>query len=341
MCHLYGKVKSYSPLLKYGLETVEHHIPAAITKLGNPVIDGLDVRLDHIRETASNVFSPVQKTYAGLKGKATEKASKVLVPVKETYKSLDADQDGKVSLADVKTSAATKTTELVSRTNAKWKDLRGEMTKKTTERLEKGLGKVCEFSATRGKEIIHVDLIQYCREVIDGASTTVSHKLHDASDVVKPLYEPAYYSICNGVLKLNEARHQLQEAVTSLPSQTLEQAKAARDNLRLRLRAALQAARELSTSGVSFVHTKYGAATEAASKIPKEMISHLPLSAQKSVDFLLASPELFARIKEKADVDTSKRTLDNISNLLGAMKEVLLARPGEDDLATRGEPKAT
>jgi hypothetical protein len=343
---LYDQVKRFSPLLRYGLETVENHIPTAVVNLKDPVIDGLDHRIEQVRETANKklispvhdrIISPVQE--------------RVIHPVQEKILTLDADQDGKVSLGDVKTSVSTKTTEIVTKTTEKWKDLRGDLTKKATERLERGLGKVCEFSATRGKEILHVDLIQYSREVIDGASATVSRKFQDASATVKPYYEPIYQNVAKSVLKASEAMTQLHEAMATMSTEKLEQAKAARANLRQKLRNAIQAARELSASGVDFVHTKYGGAKgvvsdgygkakDVATHLPGQVISHLPEPAQKSVNFILSSPQLFHRIKHKADLDTSKRTLDNINSLMTAVKDVFLEGAHADLSGDEAEEEA-
>jgi len=256
-------------------------------------------------------------------------------------------------VGDVKTSVTNKTTEIVTKTTEKWKDLRGDLTKKAAERIESGLGKVREFSATRGKEIMHIDLIQYSREVIDGASASVSQKFHDASATIKPLYEPIHQKIASSVLKANEAMVQLQEAVVTMSTEKMEQVKLARANLKLKLKAAIDAARELSASSVSFVQTKYGVAKGksiefvsnkygeakgAISHMPEQIVSHMPTTAQKSVDFILSSPQLFARIKDKADIDTSKRTLDNLNNLMGAVKDVIFE--AREEMEDEGEVEA-
>jgi len=306
---VYDRVKNFSPLLRYGFETVENHIPTSVANLKDPVIDGLDTKIDDLKD----------------------RAHKMMCPVQEKLKALDSDHDGKVSLADVKTSVSTKTAEIVTRTSEKWKDLRGDLTKKAAERIEKGLGKVCEFSATRGKEIIHIDLIQYSREVIDGASATVSKTFHDANATVKPYYEPVFQNVARSVLKVHEAMGQLQEAVVSLSHEKMEQARVARANLRLKLAKAIEAARELSTSSISFVHAKYGAAKGTVSSLPGQVVSKLPVPAQKSVNFILSSPQLFTRIKDKAEIDASKRTMENINNLMGAVKEVVFEGQEEAD----------
>jgi hypothetical protein len=304
---IYDRVKNLSPILRYGFETVENHIPTAVANLKDPVIDGLDSKIDQVRTRAHKAISPVQ----------------------EKLKDLDADHDGKVSLGDVKSSVSHKTTEVVARTTEKWKDLRGDLTKKAAERIEKGFEKVSHFSATRGKDIIHVDLIQYSREVIDGASATVSKKFHDANATVRPYYEPVYQNVAKSVLKVSEALAHLQEAMLNLSAEKLEQAKAARDSLHLKLKNAIQAARELSHSSIAFVQAKYGVAKGTVTELPGQVVPHLPLPAQKSVNFILASPQLFTRIKERAEVDASKRTLENIHNLMSAVKDVVFEGVGE------------
>jgi hypothetical protein len=421
--NLYDQVKRYSPVLRYGFETVEHRIPERIVKMSDPLIEGLDHKIDDLKERAHKVQESATSSALDLKERvhkvqesatssaldlkeraykvqesattsAREKANKlkqttnnVLLPVQEAFQALDADHDGKVSfgdvktsvsaktsevmsktsekisdmktsvstrtseavtmttgklgemkaavttrtcdavtkttekLSDMKTSVTTKTSEAVTKTTEKWKDLRGEMSKKATERLETGFGKVCEFSATRGKEMIHIDLIQYSREVIDGASAAVSHRFGDLSA-----------SVAAAVLKASEAKTHLQEAVVHMSTQTREQLAGARANLRLRLKAAIQAARELSASSVSFVHTKYGQASENVSHLPENIVARLPEPAKRSVDFILSSPELFVRIKNKADIDASKRTLENINNLMSAVKDVVFeGKEGPED----------
>jgi len=310
---IYDRVKNFSPLLRYGFETVENHIPTAVANLKDPVIDGLDSKIDHVRACAHKAISPVQ----------------------DKLKDLDADHDGKVSLGDVKSSVSHKTTEVVAKTSEKWKDLRGDLTKKAAERIEKGFERVSHFSATRVKDIIHVDLIQYSREVIDGASATVSKKFHDANATVKPYYEPVFQNVAKSVLKVSEALAHLQEAVLNISTEKLEQAKAAREALQLRLKNAIQAARELSHSSIAFVQAKYGVAKGALTEFPGQVVPHLPLPAQKSVHFILSSPQLFTRIKEKAEVDASKRTLENINNLMSAVKDVVFEGVAEARVGQR------
>jgi len=174
--------------------------------------------------------------------------------------------------------------------------------KKAAARIEQGLTQVTEFSATRGKEIIHFDLIQYSKEVIDGASEAVSRKM----DAMKPMYEPVLQNLAASVLKANQAASNLRKSVLDATQ---------RANLRERLKSARQAARELSHNSVAYVQAKFG---DLASHVrsPHE-------SFHKGLDFIASSPELFVKIKNKADLDASKHTLENLNNLLAAVRDVL------------------
>jgi len=283
-------VKGFSPILRYGFETVECHIPTSLSNMKDPVIDGLDVRIENLKERAQN-FGPRKR------------------------------------LSDVHSSVKSKTNEVVTTTTEKWKDVKG----KATEGIEKGVGKVCEISATRGKDVLHVDLIQYSREVLEGASTTVSQRFYDANATVKLYSEAVKQRVAQSVLRASEAMGELQHAIVALSTEKMEQVRLARANLRLKLRKAVQAARELSASSVDFVHTKYGEAKERISHVPTQVISHLPAPAQKSVNFILSSPQLFTRIKDRAEMDASKRTLENINNLMSAVKEVVFEGDGGEE----------
>jgi len=87
------------------------------------------------------------------------------------------------------------------------------------------------------------------------------------------------------------------------------------------------------------VHEKYDVAKDTVVHWPEQIVSHMPQTAQNSVNFILASPELFHRVKDKADLDTSKRTLDNINNLLGAVKDVFYEGVRGDVAEDEGEPE--
>jgi len=270
---LYDQVKRVSPLLQFGLEKVEQ-MP---WKKADPVIDVLDNRIITITQSVSSKVTAIQSRF---------QTSKAAV-----------------------TASATNITARATRTSEKWKDLRGELTKKAGLRIEQGLSQAREFSATRGKEIIHIDLIQYSRDVIDGASDAVTRKL-------KPVYDPIARNLAASVQKASQAASQLRQSVVDV---------SARANLRLRLKQARRAARELSSNGVAFAQAKYG---DLASRIPDSSTLH------KGLQFIAASPELFKKIKDKADLDASRGLLENLNHLVLAIRDVV-CQSSEEEIPTQ------
>jgi len=237
-----------------------------------PVIDVLDVRIDNLTQSVSSKVTAIQSKY----------------------------QTGKAVV-----------NEGVAKTGEKWKDLRGDLTKKAGLRIEQGLTQVREFSAHRGKDIIHFDLIQYSHDVIDGASDAVTRKL-------KPVYDPIARNLAASVQKANQAASQLRQSVTESVVGVSERAK-----LRLRLKEARCAARELSSNGIAFAQAKYG---DLAARIPDSSTLH------KGLQFIASSPELFQKIKNKADLDASKRVLDNLNNLLLAIRDVVFQQDHQEEI---------
>jgi hypothetical protein len=242
-------------------------------KQAEPVIDVLDNRIDNITQCVNGKVAAIQSKY----------------------------QNGKAAVSE----GATKTGE-------KWKDLRGDLTKKAGLRIEQGLKEAREFSATRGKEIIHIDLIQYSRDVIDGASEAVTLKL-------KPVYDPIARNLVASVEKVNLAASQLRQAVLDVSD---------RANLRMRLKEARRAARELSSTSIAYVQAKYGA---LAARIPDSSTLH------KCLHIIAQSPEMVRKIKTKADLDTSKRILENLNNLMLAIRDVVLHEDFSTDVGETPE----
>lgn len=184
-----------------------------------------------------------------------------------------------------------------------WKSMRGDLSKKAVVRMEKGLTVVREFSANRGKEMLHFDLVEYSQQVLDNANT-----------VAKPLYEPVQNNLAAAVIKLNNAVSSLQEHAL---------AKSA--DLQARLLLAIKAARDLSATSVSYVQQKYETAAKVCADEEKlqSMASQLPFPASDAIQFILQSPHLFMQVRSKADLDASKRIIDNARSLLAAVKEVV------------------
>jgi len=289
---LYDQVKRVSPLLQYGLEKVEQ-MP---WNKAEPVIDGLDSRIDSVKESVTTRVCAIQKRYEA--GKQTVVAG--IATSKQTVAA--GIEQGKQTVATGYETSKRSVVAGASKTTEKWKDLRGDLSKKAAARMEQGLTRLNEFSATRGKEIIHVDLIQYSKEVIDGASEAVSRKM----DAIKPMYEPVLHNLAASVLKANQAANNLRRSVLEATQ---------RANLRERVKSARRAARELSSTSIAYVQAKFG-----------DLASHVPSpteSFHKALQFIMSSPELFVKIKNKADLDASKHTLDNLNNLMAAVRDVL------------------
>jgi len=234
-------------------------------KQAEPVIDVLDNRIGNITQCVTGTVVAVQHKYQTSKAAVSEGATK---------------------------------------TSEKWKDLRGDLTKKAAQRIEQGLGQAREFSATRGKEIFHVDLIQYSQVVIDGASDAVTRKL-------KPVYDPVARNLVASVQKVNQAATQLRQSVVDASK---------RAHLRLRLKEARQAARDLSSSSIAYVQAKYG---DVSARISDSS------TLNKCLQFIASSPQLFQKIKTRADLDASKSILENLNNLMLAIRDVVLQQ-GEE-----------
>jgi len=281
---LYDQVKRVSPLLQFGLEKVEK-MP---WKKADPVIDGLDHRLGNLSQTVSSKVTLFQNKYQTGKTTVIEGVTKTGENIQTKY------QTGKTTVIDG-----------VTKTGEKWKDLRGDLSKKAAARIEQGLTQVCEFSATRGKEIIHIDLIQYSRDVIDGASSAVS----SGFDAMKPVCEPIVRNLAASVLKANEAAKSLRQSVLDASE---------RAKLRQRLKDARRAARELSANSIAYVQAKSG-----------ELAAQSSAALHKGLQIIMSSPELFQKIKNKADLDVSKHTLENLNNLMTAIRDVLLGANDE------------
>jgi len=242
-------------------------------KRADPVIDVLDTRISTITQSVTSKVTAIQTKY----------------------------QTSKAAVA----AGAIKTSE-------KWKDLRGDLTKKAGLRIEQGLSQAREFSATRGKEIIHIDLIQYSKDVIDGASDAVTRKL-------KPVYDPIARNLAASVHKAAEAAGQLRQSVVEVSE---------RAHLRLRLKQARRAARELASNSMVYAQAKYG---DVAARIPDSSTFY------KGLHFIESSPEMFKRIKNKADLDASKGLLQNLNDLMVAIRDVVLQQGAEEELPTEDE----
>jgi hypothetical protein len=324
--NMYGAVKNSAPLLKAGFESVESQVPVAwierFTAASDPVIDQLDNQIDQLsRVVNTRVIEPVHtKVIVPVKDAAAQRtdqlrstvATRVVEPVKEVaaktsamYTARGEELSAAVTtrvISPVQDKVITPAMNMYAAVPARgeWKSVRGDLSKKAVARLEQGLVLAKEFSATRGKDIIHFDLIQYSTEVLDNASAAA-----------KPLYEPLQEKLAAAVVKVNSTVTSLQEAVAQRSVQTTEQYEAVRAELVGRLHAAMSAARELSSTSVKFVQERYSAVQTGELKL------------NDAVAYIMASPALFLEVKSKADFDTSKRAIDNAKSLLAAVKEVV------------------
>ena len=290
---LYGQAKDYSPLLKNGLENVESRIPAEwvdrFTAASEPVIEKLDNQLDR-------VIAPVQDR---------------VVAVKDLQQS--------VSISGIKGAVTSAPTALITATGErvdKLRVIRGDLSKKAVVRLEESITAVREFSANRGKEMLHFDLVAYSEEVLDNASAAA-----------KPLYEPVQKNLAAAIVKLNAAVAQLQGTAVTKSAELKDFSVAKRDELNARLQAAIAAARELSATSVTFVQQKY---SDVSEQLPDEqrlqdLATQLPYPVKDAVKFILQSPQLFLEVKTKADLTSSKRAIENVNSLLAAVREVFIA----------------
>jgi len=298
---LYGQAKDYFPLLKNGLENVESRIPAEwvdrFTAASEPVIEKLDNQLDR-------VIAPVQ--------------DRVIAPVQHRVVAVK-DLQQSVSLSDIKGAVTFVPTALITATGERVDQLkvfRGDLSKKAVVRLEESITAVREFSANRGKEMLHFDLVAYSEEVLDNASAAA-----------KPLYEPVQKNLAAAIVKLTAAVAQLQDTAITKSNELKEFSVARRAEVNARLQAAMAAARELSATSVTFVQQKYSHVSE---QLPNEqrlqdLATQLPYPVKDAVQFILQSPQLFLEVKTRADLTSSKRAIENVNSLLAAVKEVFVA----------------
>lgn len=147
-----------------------------------------------------------------------------------------------------------------------------------------------------GVEALHFDYLAYSKQVMANNSDPIQQKLAAA------------------VAELEKARAALQAEVSARAADGKEKAGEAQEALMASVAKASEAATALAGDAVKFVEDTKG---------------KLPAPAEKSVDFIMDSPNkmkaLADEVKGKADLDSSKKVLDNVSSLAVAVKEVLYA----------------
>lgn len=290
---LYGQVKNCAPIIKTSFERVESRIPTEwvdyVTTKSEPIIDKVDNELDRQLDRVVPKVNQLQN----------------------------------VTLSDVTGAVVAVPSKVIAATGVKvgqWKSIRGDLSKKAVVRIEKGLAAAREYSATRGKEILHFDLIDYSEKVLDNASA-----------VAKPIYEPLQKNLAAAVIKLNTAMTSLQETAAKKSA-----------DLHSRLQDAIVAARELSKTSVAYVRGKYNI---ISSQLPDEqqvqaLAGNLPFPVRDALKFILHSPQLFLEVKAKADINSSKRTVENVNNLMGAVKEVVFSQGVQGGAEIEGAKEA-
>lgn len=149
-------------------------------------------------------------------------------------------------------------------------------------------------------ELLHFDVLSYSKNL-----------LSQTGDKVPTVIQA---NLAAAVVEVTKAGQALEAVVQKGASASKEQVDALQADLKAKIGVALTTAEKLSKTGVAFVENS----TEK-----------LPAPAQKSVEMILASPakikEMTEAVSAKADLDTSKKTLENITNLLAATKEVMYA----------------
>lgn len=311
MLHLYYRMKNMNALFKYSAEAVENMqggaIPKFVESFSEPIIVGLDSRIGYARKAVEANVDFAKRTMNTC----------LISPVNESFVGLlDADKDGQVSVADVRNSvacAAGVAREKIGDNFMHWKSLRGKLSKKATERLEQGLSGVSEFSATRGKEMIHFDLIDYSKKFLDSSAPILRPR-------IDPFLEP--------VLAAWARTHASVEAVQQLAMQQ-GGARAA-----FSLGNTASAAKKLKQGLAKAVSTSQQLAFATVQYIDKN-VNSLPTPLQSTVRFILESPQMVAAIKEQADFNTSKNTLDNVSNLLSAVGIVVFGLEDQKEVPSR------
>lgn len=307
---VYKQAKDLSPMLKNSLESVETRVPESfvdrIQAVSAPVLTDLDERYETLSQAVVKTVADVDEIIRPVRAAIDEK---IIEPVASTCTKTITNVSGAVTktVADVQ--------------NVQWKDLRGDLTKKAVARLEQGFVDVKEFSATRGKDMIHIDLIEYSQLLLDNGVKYSQSVVDNARTAATPLLVPVTEQVIKATEVVRTAVLALQEAVVERSSQTSEK-------LTARLAAAKEASMELGQKALELVQAKYG---EVQAKLPdKEVVeqalmSRLPANLHPSVQVILNSPAVFSKVIAKADLATSKKAMDNMKALVAAVKEVVFA----------------
>jgi len=147
-----------------------------------------------------------------------------------------------------------------------------------------------------GMEVLHFNYLVYSKDVMAANGDAIQQKF------------------AASVADLEKARTALQEQVAARAASGKEVAGDAADALKAQIAKVTEAANTLAVDAAKFVEEKKG---------------KLPAPAEKSVDFIVAAPkkmaDLTSEVKDKADIDSSKKVLENVTNLAFAVREVIYA----------------
>lgn len=302
----YASIKDLSPYTKQIAEAAEDRFGWVAEPLSKyyaatePVIESLDGRVDNIITAAST-----------LKTKAVTTVDTVKTTAVTTVDS-------------VKSKAITTVDSVKSKAVITVDSVKSEAAKKSQQAYE-SFSQVKEFSATRGKEMIHVDLIAYAEEVLD-----------NANNIAKPTYLAIQKKLAVAITNVNTSVHQLQEAVVDRVN---------RAELQEKMEIAIERVRELAKYGSSYVNSN----VEVLRVFAKEQQSLIHTNLEKSIDYILSAPELFHGynqiVFEKSGVDIEKHASTLKSRAEDLIKEanILLAQISQvirGVSATKAEPKA-
>lgn len=270
-----------------------------MTQTERPVIEDpvLDDKSAYVRKTLEGVTTLAVSGYGSLKAYSSftkniaEAAEGKLGWVAEPVTKYYAKFEPMIDMADDRVdSLITKAGDIKSRTVEKAqqaKELREQLSTKAVDRLNTSFNQIKEFSATRSKDIIHIDLIEYASEVLD-----------NANNIAKPTYLAVQEKLSVAIENVNSSVSALQDA---LVEQGLT-----REELQEKLNIAVLRVRELSKSGQQYVTDNF----EVLSAYTKQKTTELHSALDTSVAYVLKSPELFHDynkvLVEKTGLDAEK-----------------------------------
>jgi len=348
---VYGQVKDLSPMLKTSLETVESRVPeewaGRLEAASAPVLTFADEQYDvvsaRVGKTVADVNGKVAQVVADVNEKIVAPArdavttrviepvtTRVIEPVSASVTKTVADVNEK--MVGVRAAVTTRVADVQA---VQWKDLRGDLTRKAVERLERGFLDIKEFSATKGKDMIHIDLIAYSRATLDQSVAYSTGVVANAKAAANPILAPVTENVVKAVEVVKSSVVALQEAAAEASVKRAEELVAVRAKLQERLAAAIEGMVELRTQGLALVAAKYG---EVFARMPEKealgdaLLAKLPVSLHPSVRVLLSfnigDVQGISAISDVLASDLtahSRRAIDRAAALVQAVKDVVFA----------------